>query len=241
MKLKLATGIFVIVLVAGIGTVFALSALTNESTSQKNAINDDKSDENQGVKPTDDVGASKWMDSEVLKYVGDRKDKTKKLLEHSYRLIDAFIIGTANEFELGDFYLPAFEVERLLIADYEQFKSLYANELKTGKAVQEEVKKTGPLPWYKYPSQALMRIALKIDEAYRGAIDNVFWSIEESQSELDVPGIDEEKENGDIRERDGETRFMKARDVLQRYETWLFHGKFTVEGVMSVSSSSPDR
>jgi len=241
MKLKLAAGIIVIVLV--IGTAFALSAKPNDSTSQKNAINDDKSDIKQGIKPTDDVGASKWMDSEVLKYVGDRKDKTKKLLEHSYHLIDAVIIGTANEFELGDFYLPAFEVERLLIADYEQFKSLYANELKTGKAVQEEVKKTtyGHFPWYKYPNQALMRIALKIDEAYRGAIDNVFWSIEESQSEPDVPGIDEEKENWDIRERDGETRFMKARDVLQRYETWLFHGKFTVEGVMSVTDSSPNK
>ncbi|MBW4080274.1 hypothetical protein [Paenibacillus sp. S150] len=179
-----------------------------------------------------DSGATERINRDVLPYVGERKEQTKTILEHSQKVIDAYLIGTAEAQGMGDFQLSPFETERLLQADYEQFKGLYADELNRGKETEQELKSyiDGPLPWNKHKDQSLLRIILTIDQAYSGAIDNLSWSNTESTTS----GIDEEKEYWMIREIDSNTRFMQARDILQRYYTWLFGGPFAIEDVAAI-------
>ena len=177
------------------------------------------------------TGATKRFDTEVLPYIGERQGETKALLGHSYRLIDAYLIGSAEVEGLGDFAIDPFTTEKMLTDNYNTFKALYADELTRGAAVVEELTTytDGPLPWNKHNDGALLQIVMKIDEAYRGAIDNLSWS---NTEQSDGSGIDEEKEFALIRQLDADTRFMKARDVFQRYHTWLFGGKFEVEGIV---------
>ncbi|HZG79109.1 MAG TPA: hypothetical protein VEZ72_24870 [Paenibacillus sp.] len=156
------------------------------------------------------TGATKWIDTEVLPYVGERLGETKALLSQSYKLIDAYLIGSSEVEGSGEFMITPMAVENMLQNNYDSFKSLYTDELTRGAAVVEELKSNtdGPLPWNKHEDRALLQIVIQIDEAYRGAIGNP------NRSNVDA-----------------DTRFMKARDVFQRYHTWLFGGKFHVEGI----------
>lgn len=172
---------------------------------------------------------TKRIDREIIPYLGNRKDETRELLEHSRGIIDAYLIGTGEGPGIGDFQLRQDQAEDLLQNDYVRFKTLYADELTRGKGARKELEtyKDGPLPWNKYQDKSLLRIVLLIDEAYEGAIDNLSWSNTEPKSK----GIDEKKEYENIREIDGKTRFMAARDLFQRYSTWLYGGKLEVSGI----------
>ncbi|MGO4695590.1 hypothetical protein AB4Z50_15060 [Paenibacillus sp. 2TAB26] len=177
---------------------------------------------------TDDSGISKRMDTDVLQFVENRSTETKLLLTHSYKVIDAYILGSAETQGLGDFELDSFEVERLLNVDWEQFKTLYADELERAKEFVKESSEGVAIPWGRKKDGGLLSIVFEVDKAYAGAIDNLSWSNTEP---ADVNGINEEEEHAMIRELSVDTRFMKARDILQRYDTYMFGNKMTIDGV----------
>jgi hypothetical protein len=172
------------------------------------------------------------IDQEILPYLGTRNAETKTLLDHSRKVIDAYLIGTSEAQSAGDFLISPDQTATLLNSDYERFRALFADELKRGNETAKELETytDGPLPWNKHKDKALLQVVLRIDEAYSGAIDNLAWSNTEPNSE----GIDEQKEYDYIRELDAKTRFMTARDILQRYSTWMFGGTLDVDGVTRV-------
>lgn len=247
----------VALVVAGVGTSLAVYAQTEMKPDKQNIVKVTKPDlqkepivinpSNSNYTVSVDVGtveaigtgATKWFDTQVLPYIGERQGDLKALLSHSYKLIDAYLIGSSEVEGMGDFIINPFMTEKMLTDDYNTFKALFADELTRGAAVVEELKTytDGPLPWNKHEDSALLQIVMKIDEAYRGAIDNLNWS---NTEQPDASGIDEEKEYALIRQRDADTRFMQARDVFQRYHTWLFGGKFNVEGVEKYDQPIPE-
>lgn len=187
---------------------------------------------------TDGSGATKFVDNEILEYVDDRSEATKALLEHSYQVIDAYILGVAEVQGLGDFQLSAEEVASMLTENHNIFKTLYAEELERGAAIVLNTDADGSSPWAKHKDSTLVRMVLEIDKAFTGAVDNLSWSNTEAP---DPTGIDEEAEYWDTRQLDGDTRFMKARDVMQRYSTWMFGGKIAPEGIKLDELPIPER
>jgi len=249
---------FVIVAAVGGSLVFAnnnqplanekLPALTSKSTLTEVEYKETVDPNTYGqtkkgyVYETHGTGATKWVDTEVIAHVGDRQESTQAILVHSYKIIDAFILGIAETQGLGDFQLTFDELEVFLREDHKKFSELYEDEIKRGKEVTKDVKEGETIPWGGISlDQALVRIALEIDKAYLGAIDNLTWSNLESSNEAPPLNIDEEWEHTNMRQIDADTRLMKARDTLQRYSSWLFDGKLSVDGVKPEDRPIPER
>lgn len=191
---------------------------------------------------THGTGATKLMDSEVLVYMADRSEETQSILVNSYKAIDAFIIGTAVDQGLGDYVISDYELSIYLTEYHKRFSGLFADEIERGKEVLKNAEPGVPIPWGgKSLDQLLVRIALEVDKAFEGAIDNLQWSNLESGREAPLEGIDEEWEYDHMRQIDGDTRLMKARDILQRYSSWLFDGKLSAEGVVREDRPIPEQ
>ncbi|WP_144023712.1 hypothetical protein MHI37_30425 [Paenibacillus sp. FSL H8-0548] len=213
------------------------TTLTESEYVEYNPLTEKEETKKGYVFKTNDSGISKRMDTDVLRFVENRRTETEALLTHSYKVIDAYILGTAETQGLGDFALDPFEVEQLLNDDWEQFKTLYADELERAKSFVKESGEMNNIPWGRKNDGGLLSVVFKVDTAYAGAIDNLSWSNTEVDDEM---GIDEEKEHATIREFSADTRFIKARDILQRYVTYMFGDKMTIEGVKSDARPIPE-
>lgn len=241
MQHKLLIGIVAIIVTGIIGTTAILAAnLTGpeqsttpdvQLTEKTNAPHDTLPDE--VPEPENITGATDFINDFVLPYIGERAKKTEELLTHSYQVMDAYLIGVSFSEGQGNFHINPGQMENILKANYNTFKEMYADELERGLAAEKEFETytDGPFPWSHYDDRYLLQAVVSIDEAYKGAIDNVNWSNTESSREPDEPGIDEKMEHERIRDWRTDTRFMKARDVFQRYATWFFGGELKVDGV----------